>query len=110
VSVEALMKLPVTLLTREPTGPVDPYGNPAFVVTEFETVCELQQQGATEEEGGALQVTTWRVFLPADAPARGWDAVRLEDGTILELDGDPALWRSPKTGLSHVEAYLRGVE
>ena len=41
---------------------------------EQQTRCGIQQAGASEELGDAVQVARWRVFLPADAPARGWDA------------------------------------
>jgi hypothetical protein len=51
------------------------------------------------------------VFLPADAPARGWDAIRLEDGTVLQLAGDAWPVRNLRTDtISHVEAEVVGVE
>jgi hypothetical protein len=110
VSYAALLKRPVTLVLREPGTP-DAYGDPVATETEQVTTAELQLIGAREELNENVQVTTWRLFLPADAPARGWDAVRLEDGTLLELSGDAWEVTSPRTGeLHHVEAYLEGVE
>jgi hypothetical protein len=107
VSIEDLMTHTATLVTRTPTGPPDEYGNPTNVETELATKCELQQSGSREELDGAVQVVTWRVFLPLDAPARGWDALRLADGRELELAGDAWLYVNPRTGdPSHVEAYL----
>lgn len=95
-----------TLLTRSATGEPDEYGNPTNEVAELETRCELQQAGSREELDGAVQVVTWRAFLPADAPARGWDALRV-DGRVLELNGNAWPVVNPRTGeLSHVEAYL----
>lgn len=106
MSVRDLMRHEAALVTRTPGEP-DEYGNPTSTETELATVCELQQAGAREELDGAVPVTTWRVFLPADAPAKGWDAVRLADGRVLELNGDAWAVSSPRTGeLSHVEAYL----
>ena len=96
-----------TLLTRSPTGPPDEYGNPTNEVVETPTRCELQQSGAREELDGTVQVVTWRVFLPAAAPAQGWDALRLADGRELELNGNAWPVVNPRTGeLHHVEAYV----
>jgi len=106
VSIATLMNRPVTLVHREPGAP-DEYGDPVPEETEQATTCELQLIGAREELGDNAQVTTWRIFLPPDAPARGWDAVRLEDGTTLELAGDAWEARNPRTQeVHHVEAYL----
>ena len=111
MSVEALLKIPATLLLREPDDSPDPYGNPGWTETEQTTLCELQQTAEFEELGATVQATTFRVFLPADAPLRGWDALRLEDGTIYELAGDAALWTNPRSGVaSHVEGSVRRVE
>jgi hypothetical protein len=110
MSIAMLMNRPVTLLHREPGDP-DEYGDPVNVETEQATTCELQLIGAREELNDNVQVTTWRVFLPADAPASGWDAVRLEDGRTLELTGEAWQARNPRTReVHHVEAYLEGTE
>lgn len=131
--IERLMRHEVTLLKRLPVdedadtvyvGVSDPYGSgdfgaggyaaaasvPAEPVTELEqlTRCELQPTTSTEAHDGAVQIAGWRVFLPADAPATGWDAIRLADGTVLELIGDAGLFVNPRTGeASHVEAIVR---
>jgi hypothetical protein len=111
VSVAALMKIPCTLLTRAQDGPADEYGNPTWQAQERPTFCELQQAGATEELGDAVQASRWRVFLPADAPVRGWDGIRLEDGTLLELAGDAWPVRNLLTDtVSHVEADALRIE
>lgn len=103
------MRTPVTLVKREPGAP-DVYGDPQPVESVQATTCELQQVGAREELGTQVQVTTWRLFLPKDAPARGWDAVRLDDGTTYELAGDAWLVKNARTGEAHhVEAYVEGV-
>lgn len=112
-AVERLLQYDVVLRKRTADGPVDEYGNPTYTELEQETVAELQQVGAREELGGAVQVSTWRVFLPADAPARGWDALEVRSGAYagwrFELNGDAAYVQSPLTGLAHVEAYLEAV-
>ena len=107
----------VTLLSRTP-GAADEYGDPVDVVAETATQCELQLVGTREEHEGAVQVTTWRAFLPKSAPVRGWDALRLDNGallglpngTLFELRGDPALVVNPRLARSdHVEAYVEEV-
>lgn len=110
--IRGLLKHDVTLLRRsvDPAN-ADEYGNPGWTEVEQATVCELQQVGAREDKDTAVQITTWRVYLPPDAPARGWDALRLDDGTLLELEGDAWLAASARTGVSHhVEAMVRGTE
>jgi hypothetical protein len=102
------MRTPATLVMREPGDP-DVYGDPVPDDTLATTTCELQQVGAREELGDEVQVTTWRLFLPKDAPARGWDAIRLDDGTTYELTGDAWQVHNARTGeLHHVEAYVEG--
>jgi hypothetical protein len=111
VSVETMLKTPCTLVTRTQDGPPDEYGNPTWTEVERPTMCELQQAGATEEIGDAVQASRWRVFLPADAPVRGWDAIRLDDGTLLELAGDAWPVRNLLTdAVSHVEAEALRIE
>jgi hypothetical protein len=112
-AVGRLLQYDVVLRKRTADGPPDEYGNPTYTELEQPTVAELQQVGAREELGGAVQVSTWRVFLPADAPARGWDSLEVTAGPLVgwrfELNGDAAYVSSPITGLAHVEAYLEAV-
>jgi hypothetical protein len=110
-TIDRLLHDDATLLRRSATGPADEYGNPTYEVVEEPTRCRLEQAGTREELDGAVQVGTWRIFLPLGAPARGWDAVRLADGRVLELQGDAYLAHSALTGAPHhVEAYVRGTE
>jgi hypothetical protein len=111
VSLEHLLPYEVVLLRREPDGPPDVYGNPTFSELEQPTRCELQQSGARMDLERGVQVTTWHLFLPADAPASGWDAVRLADGRVLELNGEAWPVGVPRAGgrVHHVEAYLSEV-
>lgn len=110
--IQRLLKHDVTLLRRSADAEnADEYGNPGWTEVEQATVCELQQVGAREDKDSAVQITTWRVWLPLDVPARGWDALRLADGTLLELEGDAWLAASALTGdAHHVEAMVRGTE
>jgi hypothetical protein len=111
VTVDALLKIDCTLVARTQDGPPDEYGNPTWQEAEQPTRCELQQAGASESLGDAVQVARYRVFLPADAPARGWDVLRLADGTVLQIDGDAWPVRNLLTDtVSHVEAEVTRVE
>lgn len=115
--IEKLMPHSVTLLQRTPGAP-DEYGDPTDTVVELATKAELQQVGTREESGDALEVTTWRAFLPSTAPVEGWNALRLDsgallglpDGAIFELRGEAALVVNPRRALGdHVEAYVEKV-
>lgn len=110
-SIEHLLSREATLLVRTYDGNPDDYGNPTWSDSEQRpTRCELQQAGSREELGDAVQVATHRVWLPPDAPARGWDGL-LVDNVVYELVGDAAIWRNPRTGVDHhVEAYVVMVE
>jgi hypothetical protein len=108
-AIDRLCRHAATLLVRAQDGPADEYGNPGWSELEQPTTVELQQAGAREELDGAVQVSTWRVWLPADAPTRGWDGLRVESGPlagVYEVSGDAWQVVNPRTGvLHHVEAF-----
>jgi hypothetical protein len=109
MSLDHLLTTPCELVQRAyAETPADDGAQPAAETVIATTLCELQQASSLEAEGGAVQIATYRVFLPAGAPLRGWDAIRLTDsGELLELEGDAAAPRSPLTGITHVEAMAR---
>lgn len=114
MSVAALMTLPCRLVVRDAgAGTVDEYGDQVPEQTYVEGLtCELQQESAQEFNGQNVELSLWRLFMPPDAPPRGWDAVELTDsGELYELEGDAWPVRNPLTGeVSHVEARARRVE
>ena len=100
---DRLLVTPATLLVRVEDG-ADTYGDAVYKVVRSDTLCNLQQAGSREDHERAIQLSSWRVFLPPDVQLRGWDAVEVDEG-VYELNGDPAQWRSPVTGVAHyVEA------
>jgi len=106
--LEHLLTIPCELIRR--VYDVDPDGDGGQTRTEVveATTCEVQTAGSREDESGSVQIATYRVFLGAEVPLRGWDAIRLVDtGEVLELEGDAFAPRSPLTGDSHVEAVAR---
>jgi hypothetical protein len=107
-----LLRIDVELLTR--TYPETPDGDGVQVpaVVAEATCCELQQVSAREDLGGAVQLTSYRLVLPADKPARGWDAIRrVDSGELYELEGEAWQVVNPRTGVaSHVEAFVRRAE
>jgi len=108
VTLATLLTVPCELVRRVYAEAPDDAGEQPVVETVVpDALCEVQSQGTREELGGAVQVALWRVFLADGAPLRGWDAVRLADGTMLELEGDAARVASPLTGLAHVELVAR---
>jgi len=111
VSLEHLLTIPVELVRRTFAEDPDAQGEQPVEETVATTLAELQQAGSREDSTGAVQIATYRLFLAAGQPLRGWDAVRLVDtGELLELEGDAFEPRSPLTGDSHVEAVVRRID
>src|SRR4029077_1191237 len=83
-TIEHLLTIACELVTRSYSSTPDEQGEQTVTETVVAgAMCELQQAGSREEGGGAVQITTYRVFLADGAPLRGWDAIRLADGTVL---------------------------
>jgi len=103
--IENLLTVPCELVTRAYPETPGADGEQAPIETVVPDLkCEVQQAGSREEQGGAVQITTYRVFLADGVRLTGWDAVRLTtSGELLELEGDAVRAVSPLTGLAHVE-------
>jgi hypothetical protein len=110
VSLDALLTRAATLYRRTYDGPPDELGDPTWTEITGPVACELQQAGSTEALGDAVQVSTWRVFLPVGASdVGGWDALEL-DGDRYELVGDPwPVWNPRLAAYDHVEALVQRV-
>lgn len=108
-TIDHLLTIPCELLQRSYSEDAGEDGQQAATETVIAaTRCELQGAGSREDPTGAIQIATYRLWLTAGTPLRGWDAVRLTDtGEILELEGDAFEARSPLTGNAHVEAVVR---
>lgn len=108
-TIDHLLTIPCELIQRSYAEAANADGEQDVTETIVAGVlCELQAAGSREEQGGALQITTYRLWLAAGTVLRGWDAVRLTDtGELFELEGDAFEARSPLTGNSHVEAIVR---
>lgn len=108
-TLDHLLTVPCQLVRRVYDETPDAQGEQPVVETVVDGLrCEVQAQGAREEQGGAVQITTYRVFLPPGTQLVGWDAVRLTStGETLELEGDASESRSPLTGVAVVEATVR---
>ena len=100
------------LVRRTYDGPPDAYGDPTWLEERTPTRCALLQEGSREDQGGQVQLSSWRLFLPAEAPCRGWDALELDgDAVTYELDGDAWQVLSLLSGEpSHVEARVTRAE
>lgn len=107
-SLAHLLTIPCELVLRTYAEDPDEQGEQPVLETVVATTCELQTAGSREDSTGSVQIATYRLFLEAGTPLRGWDAVRrLDTGEVLELEGDAFAPRSPLTGLEHVEAVVR---
>lgn len=100
---------PVTVITRQRTG-VDRQGVDVF--TDSETVYSGAFDPAIGSESDQLQdqvSTTPGVYLPYTAAVTASSRV-LVRGLLYEVDGEPAYWRNPFTGLeAGVQVPLRRV-
>ena len=103
-----LLTRTATMLRRDAVDPLDPDAELASVPAGT-TLCELQQVNEDDANDGRTQVSSWRVWLPADVELAGTDALEV-DGELFELEGDPWPVRNPRTSVvSHVEARARRV-
>lgn len=109
ITVDHLLTVPCELIRRlYAATPGEDGVQPVAEAVQSDVYCDVQQAGSREEQGGAVQITTYRVFLPAGTPLRGWDAVRITSTSeVLELEGDAREARSPLTGVAFVEAIVR---
>jgi hypothetical protein len=104
-TLDHLLTRPATLVQRDATGE-DALGDPTYGLVETATVVELQQVGSGEDLDGGLLTSRYRVWLPADAPIDGWDAIEV-GGETYELDGDPnPVWNPSTQSVHHVEAEV----
>jgi len=110
-TIDHLLPYDGTLLRRTAdyeTG--DEYGNPTWDEVGEPVKCWLEPMGSREELGTdpAVQIRSYRLFLPPETPPRGWDAITV-DGVTYELDGDSFMRASLIAGNAahHVEAYVR---
>lgn len=101
-----LLKRDVTLKLRG-SGAEDDHGNPTAVVTDLLVKGHISQHSGIEAQQGQVVGAGFRLFLAADAPVTGWDAVEV-DGLSYEIVGAPWQVFSPRTGVvHHVEADIR---
>lgn len=109
LTVDHLLTVPCDLVRRTYSETPDADGEQTVTEDVLTGMyCEMQLAGTREEQGGAVQITTYRVFLSAGTPLTGWDAIHLPTlGFTLELEGDAVQATSPLTGVSFVEAMAR---
>lgn len=70
-------------------------------VTNERTVggCAVAPRTSTEPSSGRVQVTTGvTLYCPPSAGIKATSRVRLEDGTVWRVAGDPGQWSNPLTG------------
>jgi hypothetical protein len=72
--------------------------------------CSVQPASATESTSdGELLVTGLTVFLPAGSDLLATDRMRWQ-GSVYEVDGQPAAWHDLTGTASHVQAQLKLVQ
>jgi hypothetical protein len=98
----------VTLHART-AGAEDEHGNPTTLEVDLEVAGFASRQVATEGADAVAVGEQMRLFLAADAPLTGWDAVTVM-GEKFEVIGAPWEVWNPRTGaVHHVECDIRRV-
>lgn len=86
----------VTILRQGSSGERDPLGNPTPAATvEIRQPVYYIAPAASDEDlsdGRKAVRTGWAVGMPIGADVRPSDRVRLPDGQICHVVGDPAVW------------------
>lgn len=105
-SIDHMLVQPCTVITITPGASRDEYGDEITEEVRTDTRCLLQQSGSEQTEDNG-QISTWKVFLPAQFGVTGWDAIEVE-GMRYTLTGDADPVISPlMPGVHHVEAVVQ---
>jgi hypothetical protein len=110
MSLAQMINRPCVLVKRV-AGEKDELGNETTEPVEIETVCDLQQQGASSfrsESDDEVSDTRWVLYLPADVEAGVGDAVRVSGDGEFEVYGEAwKVWNPHTQTFSHIEAAVR---
>lgn len=93
-TVMRLLRHPVTLISRVPTGSDDEWGQPIMDEVETQSVCHWRQIRTGDQDRQSEQVVyeDIEVFLPSDCPLGPYDAIEIEmAGRVerMEVVGQP---------------------
>ncbi len=104
-----MINRPCVVRREVSTGERDELGNETTKAVEFETVCDLQQQGGFHSEStDEISDTRWVLYLLPDAVIGLGDTVEVEAEGEFEVFGEPWRARNPATRqISHIEVALR---
>lgn len=90
-------------------GSLDEYGDATRTSSTASTTCHLQQDQSSEQ-GGVIEQSRWRVYLPASVSLSGADHLVI-NGDSYNLTGDPWPVIRPTTGkVDHVECLAERVK
>jgi len=108
VNADRLLVRDCSIVRRTP-GDEDEYGNPVPVEVFVDTCCYAEQRRSAQPAGvGDRAVSDWLVVLPIETAVTIADAIRLDDGSELEVIGDPWPVHNPwAEAYSHIELIAR---
>ena len=107
MSFDGLMNLPVTLHVASPSGSEDDHGNEGVDYSDVEALGYIGRQTSAEIGQEGVQQESLRLFLYADAPATGWDAVTAL-GVRYEVSGPVwEVWWPRTATVHHLEVTIR---
>lgn len=106
MSTERLINRSCTVIRREASDEVTPYGDKVRDEVSVSTRCELQQRGRGEGEDDISDTRWLAIFLPSEKIHAGYALI--VDGETYEVEGEPWRARNPRTQVvSHIEATVR---
>lgn len=107
MSLDRLLVEPLTI-RRRAAAPPDAEGNPVATTVDTATTGRVEQVAADDRAGGDRRDVRWRVFLRPAEQIDGGDQVVTQDGQVLEVEGAPAVHRTPR-GVHHIEVTARAI-
>ena len=91
-------RIPIEVSHRAETPTKDRHGNPVYAYSGWETrrvyvIAPAARDEPSEQEGRPNAVLTgWNIYGPPTTSIGPYDRVRLPDGTVTEVVGEPGVW------------------
>jgi hypothetical protein len=105
MSLDRLLTIPATVVTRTPSG-TDDYGTVIYTDTTTATTCWLDQTLRRERTEDEVDVERYRAYFRAGVALASRSKVTAV-GLTYEVDGPPWEVIDPRTGaVDHIEATL----
>lgn len=112
-TVGRLLRHPITLITRVPSGMDDDWGQPILDEERLDTVCHYQQRvtGDLDKNTDDTVFEDVAIFLPAETQLGPYDAVEIQMGDrteTMEVIGQPSPVNNARLNtVNHIKLVVR---